>query len=176
MSGLPLCLPAQVKWPASRAILQPVDQAVVLGSTQALTSVDQGACATAGVDIVRRRSGGGAVLVDAPSLLWVDLVVPAGDPLWCADVGRAAWWVGEAWSEALDRAGMDGTRGLEGPDGPQPLVVARLLRRAWRRRGCKRCRAKGGGHLSAPDAPWGLVPVRLRPGLGATRAPWTARP
>ena len=96
-------------------VLQPVDQALVLGSTQALTSVDQGACATAGVDIVRRRSGGGAVLVDAPSLLWVDLVVPAGDPLWCPDVGRAAWWVGEAWSEALDRAGMDGTEVWKGP-------------------------------------------------------------
>lgn len=96
-------------------ILQPVDQAVVLGSTQALTSVDQGACAAAGVDVVRRRSGGGAVLVDAGSLLWVDLVVPAGDPLWCADVGRAAWWVGEAWSEALSRTGVGGTRVWKGP-------------------------------------------------------------
>ncbi|HXR23279.1 MAG TPA: hypothetical protein VN786_12045 [Acidimicrobiales bacterium] len=96
-------------------VLQPVDRALVLGSTQPLTSVDQGACVTAGVDIVRRRSGGGAVLVDAPSLLWVDLVVPAGDPLWCPDVGRAAWWVGEAWSEALDRAGMGGTEVWKGP-------------------------------------------------------------
>ena len=43
-------------------VLQPVDQAVVLGSTQGLISVDQDACAAAGVDIVRRRSGGGAVL------------------------------------------------------------------------------------------------------------------
>jgi len=96
-------------------VLQPVDRALVLGSTQPLTSVDQGACVIAGVDIVRRRSGGGAVLVDAPSLLWVDLVVPAGDPLWCPDVGRAAWWVGEVWSEALDRAGMGGTEVWKGP-------------------------------------------------------------
>ena len=96
-------------------VLQPVDRAVVLGSTQPLTSVDQEACAAAGVDIVRRRSGGGAVLVDAPSLVWVDLIVPAGDPLWCPDVGRAAWWVGEAWSEALERAGMAGTEVWKGP-------------------------------------------------------------
>jgi lipoate---protein ligase len=96
-------------------VLQPVDQAVVLGSTQALTSVDQDACATAGVDIVRRRSGGGAVLVEASSLLWVDLVVPAGDPLWSPDVGRAAWWVGEAWSEALSCTGMGGTEVWKGP-------------------------------------------------------------
>jgi lipoate-protein ligase A len=96
-------------------VLQPVDQAVVLGSTQALTSVDQDACASAGVDIVRRRSGGGAVLVDATTLLWVDLVVPAGDPLWSPDVGRAAWWVGEAWSEALFRSGIAGTEVWKGP-------------------------------------------------------------
>jgi lipoate---protein ligase len=96
-------------------VLQPVDQALVLGSTQSRTSADQGACAAAGVDIVRRRSGGGAVLVDATSLLWVDLVVPAGDPLWSPDVGRAAWWVGEAWSEALDRAGIGGTQVWKGP-------------------------------------------------------------
>jgi lipoate---protein ligase len=96
-------------------VLRPVDQAVVLGSTQALRSVDQVACATAGVDIVRRRSGGGAVLVDAGSLLWVDLVVPAGDPLWSPDVGRAAWWVGEAWSEALSRSAMAGTEVWKGP-------------------------------------------------------------
>jgi lipoate---protein ligase len=96
-------------------ILRPVDRAVVLGSTQALTSVDQDACASEGVDIVRRRSGGGAVLVEASSLLWVDLVVPAGDPLWCPDVGRAAWWVGEAWSEALSSAGVGGTEVWKGP-------------------------------------------------------------
>jgi lipoate---protein ligase len=96
-------------------VLQPVDQAVVLGSTQALTSVDHDACARAGVDIVRRRSGGGAVLVDATSLFWVDLVVPAGDPLWSPDVGRAAWWVGKAWSEALSRAGTGGTEVWKGP-------------------------------------------------------------
>ncbi len=95
-------------------VLAPVDQAVVLGSTQRRASVDEDACAAAGVDIVRRRSGGGAVLVGATSLLWVDLVVPAGDPLWCPDVGEAAWWVGEAWSEALFRAGTGGTEVWKG--------------------------------------------------------------
>ena len=157
-------------------VLQPVDRALVLGSTQPATSVDQDACATAGVDIVRRRSGGGAVLVDALCLLWVDLVVPAGDPLWCPDVGRAAWWVGEAWSEALDRAGMAGTEVWKGP----------MVRNRWsslvcfagpgRRRGRKRCWAKGGGYLSAADTPWGPVPVRLRPELGAAAVTGLARP
>src|SRR5262245_17418784 len=78
--------------------------ALVLGSGQPDSDVDAGAVAAAGVEIVRRRSGGGAVLVAPGGLLWVDLVVPAGDPLWQADVGRAAWWVGASWAAALESA------------------------------------------------------------------------
>ena len=78
--------------------------ALVLGSGQPETDVDQEAAAAAGVEIVRRRSGGGAVRVDPGALLWVDLIVPAGDPLWQADVGRATWWVGATWASALETA------------------------------------------------------------------------
>ena len=45
-------------------------------------------------------SGGGAVLVGAGETAWVDVIVPAGDPLWDDDVGRAARWLGEAWRRA----------------------------------------------------------------------------
>jgi hypothetical protein len=38
-------------------------------------------------------------------VVWVDLVIPAGDPLWHPDVGRAAWWVGTTWASALEAAG-----------------------------------------------------------------------
>jgi lipoate-protein ligase A len=38
--------------------------------------------------------------------VWVDLVIPAGDPLWDADIGRAAWWVGATWVAALEVAGV----------------------------------------------------------------------
>ncbi len=78
--------------------------ALVLGSGQPETDVDKEAAAAAGVEIVRRRSGGGAVRVDPGALLWVDLIVPAGDPLWQADVGRATWWVGATWASALETA------------------------------------------------------------------------
>lgn len=70
------------------------ETAVVLGSTQAMPAAPT-------LPVVRRRSGGGAVLVAPGDVLWVDVVVPRDDPRWCDDVGRASWWLGEAWAEAL---------------------------------------------------------------------------
>ena len=51
--------------------------------------------------MARRRSGGSAVLVGPGRVVWADFVIPAGDELWQDDVGRAAWWVGEAFVAAL---------------------------------------------------------------------------
>jgi lipoate---protein ligase len=69
--------------------------ALVLGSTQHEPAPN------AEIDVVRRRSGGGAVLVEPGGLVWVDVFVPAGDPLWEPDVGRAFLWLGQAWAAAL---------------------------------------------------------------------------
>ena len=102
-------------------VLEPVDSAVVLGSTQPEQAVDRAALAATGTAVVRRRSGGSAVLVEPGSLLWVDLFLPAGDPLWDADVGRACWWVGEAWERALAACGLTGLEVWRGP----------LLARRW---------------------------------------------
>ncbi|MGD9702079.1 MAG: hypothetical protein AB7Q42_06765 [Acidimicrobiia bacterium] len=82
--------------------------ALVLGSTQAADVVDAEACRAAGVEVARRRSGGGAVLLVPGEVVWVDLVVPAGDPLWLDDVGRSMWWVGDAWARALLACGFPG--------------------------------------------------------------------
>jgi len=76
--------------------------ALVLGSTQPASIV----AADVPVDVVRRRSGGGAVLVEPESIVWVDVFVPAGHPLWQADVGRAFWWLGDAWAAALADLGV----------------------------------------------------------------------
>ncbi len=86
------------------SVMHPSRTALVLGSTQPAGVADPGACRSAGVEVVHRRSGGGAVLVGPAEQLWVDVLVPRRDPLWCADVGQAAWWVGEAWARALARA------------------------------------------------------------------------
>ena len=81
--------------------------AVVLGSTQPASDVDRTAAARAGYDVVRRRTGGGAVLVEPGALAWVDVVVPRRDPLWEDDVGRSFWWLGGVWAAALAALGLD---------------------------------------------------------------------
>lgn len=83
---------------------------VVLGSAQHDTVVDAGRALTAGVAVVRRRSGGGAVWLDPSSITWLDITIPASDPFWEPDVGRAFWWVGDAWSAALAAIGVGGAR------------------------------------------------------------------
>jgi lipoate---protein ligase len=103
------------------AVQRAANTGLVLGSAQDEATVDGPVCAAAGVEVVRRRSGGGAVLVDPVSVIWVDLVVGAEDPLWSADVGRSAWWVGEAWAQALRGAGL----------GPLSVWKGPMVRGAW---------------------------------------------
>ena len=73
----------------------------MLGSSQRDESVDIAAARRQGIDVVRRRSGGGGVLLWPGEFVWLDLEIPATDELWSDDVGRAMWWVGELWSAAL---------------------------------------------------------------------------
>ena len=73
--------------------------ALVIGSTQAEPSA-------ADLPVVRRRSGGGAVLVGDGTATWLDLVIPRSSPLWHDDVGVAMHWVGDTWAGALDALGM----------------------------------------------------------------------
>lgn len=109
-------------------ICVPAADAVVLGSTQPLDDVDADACAANGLAIVRRHSGGGAVLVDAASI-WVDLVVPAGAAGWHDDIGRAAVWAGTCWRDALSELRPGLGRSLVVHDGP-------MQHTAWSRRVC----------------------------------------
>ena len=82
--------------PAERGLwIVEFDQpALVLGSRQAMVDAT-------GIEVVRRRSGGGAVYVTPGGTLWVDVVVPRGDDLWDDDVGRATHWLGDAWAAAI---------------------------------------------------------------------------
>jgi len=53
------------------------------------------------LDIVVRRSGGGAVYLAPGEQVWIEVFVPAGDQRWDADVGRAFAWLGDLWAEAI---------------------------------------------------------------------------
>lgn len=92
--------------------------ALVLGSSAPLPTGD-----TRGLDVVRRPSGGGAVLVEPGAQVWADVVIPAGDPRWDADVGRSFHWLGEAWCRALARCGV-GATWHRGPFTGGPLARA----------------------------------------------------
>ncbi len=96
--------------PARRLVLlQEVDASVlVLGSAQ------EPIAGTGKVEVVRRRSGGGGVLMRPGELLWVDVLVPRGDPLWEDDLGLSALWLGGAWRTALADLGVGGVV-YEGP-------------------------------------------------------------
>jgi lipoate-protein ligase A len=87
-------------------ILEADAPALVLGSTQGDDLVDRDAARARDVEVVHRRSGGGVVWVDPATTAWVDVILPAGDPLWHDDVGRAALWVGRAWQAALADVGV----------------------------------------------------------------------
>jgi lipoate-protein ligase A len=88
-------------------ILDVSEPALILGSTQPADVVDASRADAEGVEVVRRRSGGGAVLLRPGSVVWVDVLVPPGDVLWTADVATAFHWLGRAWAGALGDLGVD---------------------------------------------------------------------
>ena len=96
--------------PAGRSVCwsRPTGPALVLGSTQRLDAADHDRCLERGVAVVRRGTGGGAVLVEPGEVLWVDVFVPRGDSLWLDDVGRSFLWLGDAFAAALRSVGLDG--------------------------------------------------------------------
>jgi lipoate---protein ligase len=83
--------------------------ALVLGSRQDVDVVDVEGCRRAGIDIVKRRSGGGVVLVEPGAMCWFDVVVPADDARFrsvVVDVGASMRWLGGHLVAALDDLGV----------------------------------------------------------------------
>jgi lipoate---protein ligase len=101
--GEPEASPARLIW------CEPVDDAIVLGSTQRdlAPAVVERLGPRSPNSVVVRRSGGGAVAVPHVGALWGDVIVPRGDPLWDDDVIAAGKWLGECWVRALDEMGFD---------------------------------------------------------------------
>lgn len=87
---------------------------LVLGSTQPTELVARVAMRERGVQLARRRGGGGAVYLAPGEQLWLDAWLPRDDPLWVVDVSTAAEWVGAWWMEALAGIGPESGPGRPG--------------------------------------------------------------
>lgn len=79
--------------------------ALALGSSQSESDVDRSVAEALGIDVFRRHSGGGAVMMSPGSCVWIDIVLPVSDALWAPDVSLAPLWLGEVWASALAGVG-----------------------------------------------------------------------
>ena len=86
-----------------------VRPAIVIGRAQKIDEHIADRAAAAGFELVRRVSGGTAVVVGLGECLWVDVVVARDAPGWNDDIGKAGCWMGDRWVEALAEAGVPGT-------------------------------------------------------------------
>jgi lipoate-protein ligase A len=84
----------------------PKHSALVLGSTQNLSIVNSAECHKRGIEIVTRRSGGGAVLLSSETTVWIDVVLPATHELSVSDIGQAPLWLGELFQRVLINLGL----------------------------------------------------------------------
>jgi len=76
-------------------------------------AVDLARCAAAGVDVLHRRAGGGAVLVDRDAMLCGALCVPVPHPVVGDDLTGSYRWLGEHLATRLARLGIAGARRVE---------------------------------------------------------------
>jgi lipoate-protein ligase A len=85
--------------------------ALVLGNGQSTAAADLEACRTSGVEVLRRTSGGTAVLADH-LVVSMEVALPSGHPLARGDVVRAYQWIGELWAQTLAVLGLEDARAI----------------------------------------------------------------
>ncbi len=91
--------------PALRWYTAGPQPALVIGSGQKLSEVDQLALRQQGVTLHRRASGGTAVLF-VPGFLMQDIALPLDHPLAHPDVSESYRWLGEVWHATLMQFGI----------------------------------------------------------------------
>lgn len=78
---------------------------VILGSTQ--KTLDLQPCAYGfDIDIVTRRSGGGAVWVCPDNYVWIDIFLPRGDLLISNEISTSFFWLGTVLVQVLTKVGL----------------------------------------------------------------------
>lgn len=75
--------------------------AIIIGSSQPEDDVDEEMARSMGLDVVKRRSGGGAVFVHPTESVWIDITISRDDPLWIDDVSESMLWLGEVFVRAV---------------------------------------------------------------------------
>jgi lipoate-protein ligase A len=96
---------------------------LVLGFSQKDTTINPAALAAGSYPIYHRRAGGTAVLV-GPTLLSIDVILPADHPLHLLDLVESYRWFGEAWMMALSLLGIQARVVL-----PEEARAQRILRK-----------------------------------------------
>jgi lipoate---protein ligase len=91
--------PATLYW----SMAQPAG--LVLGFSQKDTTINPVALAAGSFPIYHRRAGGTAVLV-GPTLLCLDVILPADHPLHLEDLVESYRWFGEAWVQTFSHLGL----------------------------------------------------------------------
>ncbi|MSX76486.1 MAG: hypothetical protein F2738_00425 [Actinobacteria bacterium] len=83
------------------SLFTPVQPAIILGSTQERSLINEKACLANKIEIVKRRSGGGIVFLAEDSTIWIDVEIPREHSLWLKDVGDSSLWLGEVFKKEL---------------------------------------------------------------------------
>ena len=94
-----------IRWYVSE---QPV---LVLGNGQPADVVDSAACRARSVEVLRRTSGGTAVLLDRYAVS-MEVALPFGHPLAGGDIVSSYRWIGELWAQTLRVLGIGQARSL----------------------------------------------------------------
>ena len=95
-----------------------------------MADFDEARCAAASLEVVRRPSVGGAVLVKPASQVWIDFFVPRNDPLFVQDVLQSFGFIGALWASALRATRSvtgQGPIAIAPPVKAEPSVWSRLL-------------------------------------------------
>jgi lipoate-protein ligase A len=144
--------------------------AVVLGCSQRPDDAMRARAAAAGLDLVVRPSGGGAVLAGA-WMLTSTVILPSRHPLVDVRIRESFRWFGQAHEAVLQRAGIDAAAVADVPPAAKddPLAWACFARLSWwevqsagrKLVGLAQARRRHGVVLSSgvllADQPWELL-------------------